>query len=62
MERLAVLKSDIDTYRNEWIDKFITGIEPMEKYDGFVQTLKSLGVEEYLEIYNASLQRYLAAK
>jgi putative aldouronate transport system substrate-binding protein len=59
LEVLTPLKTDIDTFRNEWIDKFITGIEPMDKYDGFVDQLKAIGLDKYLEIYNAALKRYL---
>ena len=61
IEILTRLKTELDTYRNEMVDKFITGIDSMDNYDAFVAEFSRRGVDELLDIYNAALQRYLAA-
>ena len=60
IEQITSLKADLDTFRNENVDKFITGIESMDKYDAFVEEFSKRGVDKLLDIYNAALQRYLA--
>jgi putative aldouronate transport system substrate-binding protein len=52
--------TNIDTYRNEMVAKFIMGEEPLEKFDEFVQECKNLGIDDVLEIYNDAYARYNA--
>ena len=40
--------------------KFITGIEPLENFDKFVEQLKAYKVERGIEINQAAYDRYLA--
>ena len=56
---LAAIKADIDTYREEMLYKFISGVEPISKYDEFVQNLKNLKVDRMLEIQQNVYDRYL---
>lgn len=51
--------AELDTYRGEMLDKFIMGIESMDKWDSFVEELKAMGVEDTLEIYQNGLDRLL---
>ena len=37
--------------------KFLLGQEPMSKYDEFVETLKSMGVQDVLDVYEAAYDR-----
>ncbi len=57
-EELIALKSEIDTYTQEMTLKFIKGIEPLSGYDKFIEELKRMGVERYIEIHQAALDRY----
>ena len=57
--RIDELKSQIDTHTKEMTVKFLTGEEPIENFDKFVETLNSMGLEEMLSIYQAAYDRYL---
>ena len=57
-EEIISLQSDIDTYSSEMILKFIKGDEPLENYDNFVEQLKKMGAERYLEILQNAVNRY----
>lgn len=57
--RLANIMSEVDTYLDECWVKFINGQMSVENdYDKFVQTLRDLGVEEAITIYEGALARY----
>lgn len=58
-DRLAELTTNIRTYSVEMFFKFIAGSESLDNYDKFREQLKSYGVEEALEIYQAAYDRYL---
>jgi len=51
--------SNIDTYCQEMIVKFIIGNEPLSNYDAFIARLKSLGVEKLVQYKQAAYDRYL---
>lgn len=54
---LAAILSDITTYRDEGVIKFILGTESMDHYDQFVQTIKSMDIERAIEIKQAAYDR-----
>ena len=59
-EEIAALSTDIETYAQEMLLKFVSGQEPIDNYDSFVETLKSkFKVERYLEICQEMYNRYL---
>ena len=53
--------TDIKTFVDENFDKFVTGIEPLDNWDSFVEQVKDLGIEEIVDIQNAAYQRYISA-
>jgi putative aldouronate transport system substrate-binding protein len=55
----ASIMTDLNTYKNEMINKFIMGAEPLSKFDDYINTLKKLGMEEATKIYQAQYDRYL---
>lgn len=55
---VAKLKSDIASYQEQMMFKFITGVSDMSEYDTYLSTLKKMGVERYVEIYQAAYDRY----
>ncbi|MCU6710338.1 extracellular solute-binding protein [Paenibacillus sp. J5C_2022] len=55
----AKLLAEIATYADEMFDKFVMGIEPLEKYDEFVSQLKKMGIEEAIAIKQAAYDRYM---
>ena len=55
------LWGDISSYVDEMTVKFIMGLEPMEAYDQFVETLKNeFRVDELIAAYQSALDRYLS--
>jgi len=57
-EEIVSLQSDINTYSSEMVLKFIKGDEPLANYDSFLDELKKMGAERYLEILQAAVLRY----
>lgn len=59
-EILAEYRTDVETYRDEMCIKFITGEADIEaEFDGYLDTLNSLGLSEMQEVYEASYARFL---
>lgn len=53
--------SDIDTYMDETVSKFVVGNLSLDQFDSFVQQLKDMGIEDCIAIEQAAYDRYLAA-
>lgn len=56
--RYASIMNDINTYKDEMIVKFIMGAEPLDKFDGYVVTMKNMGIDEAIEMQQSGLERY----
>ena len=50
--------TEIDTYKDAMIDKFIMGVESLDKFDDFVASINKAGLEELLKIQNDAYKRY----
>jgi len=50
---------EIQTYKDEMINKFIMGKESLDKFDVFVETIKDMGIDKVLEVYQAAYDRYM---
>ncbi|MHA6480925.1 extracellular solute-binding protein [Paenibacillus sp. strain BS8-2] len=61
-DRLNTLMADIRTYTEQMEAKFVAGTEPLTKWDSYVATLKDMGVDEYVSIYQAAYDRWKDAK
>lgn len=57
-EKTANVMSEVDTYVEEMVTKFIMGIEPMENYDKFIANIKKLGIVEVIGYQQSALDRY----
>lgn len=58
----AALYNDIETYQDEMVSKFIVGSEDVTDdavWNNFVESLIGMGVEDCVEIKQASYERYL---
>lgn len=60
-EEYNTLYSDIETYMDENIIKFVVGDKDLAEFDAFVDTLYEMGIEDCTAIYQAAYDRYLAA-
>ncbi|UUZ79360.1 hypothetical protein LJK88_29860 [Paenibacillus sp. P26] len=47
-------------YVDEMSTKFITGDAPFSQWDTYVATLKKMGLDRYMSIYEAAYKRYQA--
>jgi len=61
-DRLIMLETNITSYREEMMVKIITGEEPVENFDKYVNTLKSMGLEELVSIKQKQYERYINHK
>ncbi len=50
--------NDIDTYCREMITKFMIGTEDLSNWDSFIDTIKSMGIEEVLAARQSAYERY----
>lgn len=55
---LSSTGADIQKYSEEMADKFITGDVPFSEWDNYVETLDSMGLDEYMEIQAEAYGRY----
>lgn len=56
--RYASIMNDVKTYYDEMLNKFIMGVEPIDQFEAFVETIKGMGIEEAVAIQQAALDRY----
>lgn len=56
--RYSSIMTDVNTFKDEMILKFIMGTEPLDHFDNYVEMLKGLGIEEAIQIQQAALERY----
>jgi len=54
------IMGDIDTYATEMTTKFIIGAESLDKFDEYVETIKSMGLDGAIAVRQAALDRYSA--
>lgn len=60
--KTASIMNDVKTYRDEMINKFIMGAEPIENFDKFVKTINGMGISEAIKARQAALDRYNSRK
>jgi len=58
--RLTKIMTDLTAYADEMVFKFIMGVEPIEKFDEYIQHCKELGVDEAIQIYQTAYDRYMS--
>lgn len=54
----ASIMTDLNTYSEEMVTKFIMGVEPLTNVDQYMNTLKQMGIEEAIAIQQAALDRF----
>lgn len=50
--------SEIQTYKDEMVDKFIMGAESLDKFEEFVAQIKKMGIDDVLAVQQAAFDRY----
>ena len=60
-KRFATLNSEVDTFVKEQRARFFTMEGDISaEWDSYIKTLKGLGIEEMISIYQKALERYNA--
>ena len=54
--------ADITTYVDETINRFIMGREPLSNFDNYVATVKRMGIDDILKIYNDAYAKWNAPR
>lgn len=57
-EEYSDIMNEVSKYRNQMIVRFITGVESLDKFDEYVQTMNQYGLERAMEIQTDALKRY----
>ncbi|MNW19499.1 hypothetical protein D3C71_2195180 [compost metagenome] len=50
--------TDIQTYQDEMLLKFIMGVEPIDNFDSYVKKIKSMGIDDAIKIQQGALERF----
>jgi putative aldouronate transport system substrate-binding protein len=56
--KYSSIMNDVNTYLEENFNKFVMGVQPLDQFDKFTSTLKSMGVEEAIRIQQDALERF----
>ncbi len=59
-QEAADILAEVRSYANSMISKFVVGIEPIDKFDEYLEQVNDLGLQRALDIYTAALKRYNA--
>jgi len=57
--RFSAIMADLETYRQEMTNKFIMGVEALDKFEDYIKTLESMGIKEAIQIQQEAYNRYL---
>lgn len=57
-EQFASIMADLLTYKDEMVNKFIMGAEPLSGFDDYVRKLNKLGLYEVVRINQTAYERY----
>ena len=61
-EQFPLIMTDLDTYRDEFLSKFIMGTVSLEEWNTFTSTLGKMGIDEALKIKQGQWDRYVKAQ
>lgn len=51
--------TEIETYMNEMIDKFIMGVESLDHFDAYAAQIEKMGIADVLAVYQTAYDRYM---
>lgn len=57
-DQVQATATDLQTYIEQMEAKFITGVEPLDNWDKYVKTIQSMGVDEYVKVYQTAYDRW----
>jgi len=57
-QEVAKILTAVTSYKEEMFMKFVMGKEPLDRFDSYVEQIRSMGIDRVTEIYQAALERY----
>ena len=57
-EKVRDIATDLKAYVEQMEAKFITGLEPIENWDKYVETIEGMDVATYVEVYQGAYDRW----
>ncbi|MEF3303792.1 hypothetical protein [Paenibacillus sp. GYB003] len=58
-EKIASIMNDVNTYYDEMVNKFIMGVEPLDRFDDFVAAVRRMGIDEAVRLKQAAFDRFV---
>lgn len=62
LDRRTKIMTEISTYADEMVLKFIIGAESLDNFDQFTSTIKSMGIDEAIELTQSAYDQYMTKK
>jgi putative aldouronate transport system substrate-binding protein len=56
--KYAKIMTDVNTRYDEVFAKVLSGAEPIESWDKFLEELKQIGIEDAIQVQQAALDRF----
>ncbi len=60
LSKTTTIMTQVNTYCDEMILKFIMGVEPLSNYDTYVQAVQKLGIDDAIATMQAAYDRYMS--
>ncbi|MGO2101175.1 extracellular solute-binding protein [Vagococcus salmoninarum] len=57
-DKVSASATDLATYIEQMEAKFITGVEPLSNWDKFIDTIESMGIAEYVSVYQEAYDKW----
>lgn len=59
-EKVVAKNTELATYTSEMQLKFIMGVEPLDKFDQYVDRLKKMGIDGVMSVYQEAYDRFIS--
>ncbi len=57
-KEINTIEVDLESYVEQMEAKFITGVEPISNWDKYVETIKEMGIDRYVEIHQEAYNNW----
>ena len=57
-DKITSIEVDLQSYVEQMEAKFITGVEPISNWEKYVETIKNMNIEEYIQVHQDAYDRW----
>ncbi|ASK62213.1 ABC transporter substrate-binding protein [Virgibacillus phasianinus] len=61
-KQINAIEVDLQSYVKQMEAKFITGVEPLSNWDTYIDTIKQMNIEKYVDVYQKAYDRWAESK